>query len=302
MLTNKLNLGARVGIALAAAALCAAPALGDHFPKPRPHSNDVRDYARECQEAGHQVEEISQRYFGSEICNTEVRACRFAPSANPSADGKTGGCVFNWDVYDGRGKQLRFGHIYADDSCRLENLMQGEETYWDTCEQTIPKCPQGHVRRIDGVNTNNRFAPCVPEGPDPAVNEQDRAGRTPLHLALMRGNHDEVGPLLARGADLSLADRRGWTALHHAAAAKGNTGALVRMMLEAHPDLDVNVQSRRGETPLHIAVANPDGAGAIQELLQAGADTQLTDRRRRTARDLAEIFGIAENIRLLDEQ
>ena len=291
----------KLAITLALAALCAPPALGDHFPKPRPHTDDARNYARECQNAGHQVVEMSQRYFGSEICHPEIRACRFAPSANPSADGKTGGCVFNWDPYDARGSQSRFGHIFTGDDCREENLMRGVETYWDTCEKTIPKCPRGHVRRIDGVNTNNRFAPCSPEGPDPAVNEQDRAGRTPLHLALMRGNHNEVGPLLARGADLSLADRRGWTALHHAAAAKGNTGALIRMMLEANPDLDINVQSRRGETPLHIAVANPDGAGAIQELLRSGADAQLTDRRRRTPRDLAEIFGIPENIRLLNE-
>jgi len=48
------------------------------------------------------------------------------------------------------------------------------------------------------------------------VNIRDRQGRTPLHVAAMRGHAKIVEVLLAKGADPTLEDNDGWTPLHWA--------------------------------------------------------------------------------------
>jgi ankyrin repeat protein len=48
------------------------------------------------------------------------------------------------------------------------------------------------------------------------VNGRDYQGRTPLHIAAMRGHKQIVEVLLARGADPALCDNDGWTPLHWA--------------------------------------------------------------------------------------
>jgi uncharacterized protein len=50
------------------------------------------------------------------------------------------------------------------------------------------------------------------------VNGRDKAGRTALHIAAMRGHVDVAEVLLAKGAQVEARDADGWTPLHWAMA------------------------------------------------------------------------------------
>lgn len=308
MLTNKLNLGARVGIALATAVFCAAPALGDsHFPKPRHGTDDADKLARECEQAGHQVEELSQRFFGSEVCSANLRACRFSTdiSKNPARQAKSiSGCVFDWETYADENPSMRFGHMYRGGSCEEKNALSGEELNWKTCAAALGGCREPFVRRIGGVGgeaTESRFAPCIrDEDPKAALNVRDSRGRTPLMLAILQDDLDETKSLLERGANARLKDRRGWTAMHYAVSSREISEDLVRALLEADPEQDLSVESHRySETPLHILAGRPDNLEALKMLLEAGADVTVKNRRQRTPLHLAQAHGNTKAILLI---
>lgn len=80
------------------------------------------------------------------------------------------------------------------------------------------------------------------------VIEEDRK-RTPLLYAAMGGHVDACRLLLGRGADLSLSDRHGGSALHYAVA-KGHEGVL-RLLLKHGADQQAIL--RGACTPLAIA-------------------------------------------------
>jgi ankyrin repeat protein len=77
------------------------------------------------------------------------------------------------------------------------------------------------------------------------------------------------------GAEITLADRRGWTPLHSAARYSRDPEVLA-MLLEA--GADVNARDKAGDTPLHWAAAENTGTAVINALLQAGAVVNARDR------------------------
>ncbi|KAF5919364.1 hypothetical protein HPG69_006116 [Diceros bicornis minor] len=84
-----------------------------------------------------------------------------------------------------------------------------------------------------------------------SVEERDRAGRTPLHLAVLRGHVPLVSLLLQRGAPVGAADRAGRTPLHEAAWHGHSRVAELLLRRGA----TAAARSRAGLTPLHWAAA-----------------------------------------------
>ncbi|KAK8005401.1 ankyrin repeat-containing domain protein [Apiospora arundinis] len=100
--------------------------------------------------------------------------------------------------------------------------------------------------------------PCV-------VHRHDKAGATPLHLALQSFQTSAIHALIERGAAPAESDPQGDTVLHH--CARNMTGRkhiaspasdLFRLFLDK--GLNINGRNGRGETPLHTFMASGWGA------------------------------------------
>ena len=110
-----------------------------------------------------------------------------------------------------------------------------------------------------------------------------------LHRAVQAGDIDGLKAVLTAGANTNARDRRGWTALMHAA----NKGykLLVPSLLGAKADPDVRAAD--GATALFMAAAHGH-AEIISLLMKAGADISVKGPKGRTAADVARLrFGNA---------
>ena len=143
---------------------------------------------------------------------------------------------------------------------------------------------------------------------------------TPLQEAASNNRHQAIKVLLEEGADSGCRDSlKGWTALHHAianekyyavkslleggvnpetetrsgmtplmlAAEVQRNPAILRLLIEAGADINRAGVTEARETPLMVAAARGNYE-MVQELLQRGADTQLTDAFNKTAARHAE--------------
>lgn len=122
------------------------------------------------------------------------------------------------------------------------------------------------------------------------INAVDETGWTALMLAGAMCQEQSVRQLLEWGADVSLKDKNGDTALIGASAAfcsgqtvKGQT-SIVRMLLQrgANP----NTQDSAGETALMAVTAYGD-VGTLHVLLDAGARPEVKDNAGHSALDYA---------------
>ena len=98
--------------------------------------------------------------------------------------------------------------------------------------------------------------------------------RTPLMLATRRNNPEICHLLLRHGADLTLTDDEGYTAMMFACVACDSRLAVLRVMLEyVSPRIDLDVRNRDGWTCLMLAVWHKSPA-CLRLLLGHGASTQ----------------------------
>jgi ankyrin repeat protein len=132
------------------------------------------------------------------------------------------------------------------------------------------------------------------------VNEENEVGYTALMGAARGASLDMIRFLLLHGAQATLADKRGYTALHWAVAqpisdASGQVSCLCALLdAGAVP----NAQNEEGITPLMNA-AWFGCRDSVRELLRRGADPLILDKKGKTAKDLAAERGHKEVVELL---
>jgi hypothetical protein len=101
------------------------------------------------------------------------------------------------------------------------------------------------------------------------INIQDKNGLTPLIIASRNGNKDAVKQLILMKAELNKVDTEGKTALIHvveASSMKETTNQLYSSKLYSKPDFE----------------------GVLKQLIKAGADTKVKDKKGLTASDYAD--------------
>lgn len=115
------------------------------------------------------------------------------------------------------------------------------------------------------------------------VNTRDGdTGEGALHIVTKRGDAAWVGYLLRFGANPDLKDREGNTPLIISAISRWSEGVRIYILVKAQ----LNAQNRLGETALLKAVQNRDAA-MVKQLLDAGANPDISDNSGTTARSFA---------------
>jgi len=130
-------------------------------------------------------------------------------------------------------------------------------------------------------------------------------GTTPLMRAAKNGDTAAIRVLMAHGADASLRQKNGTTALMLASGVGRGTGVFakdyateaellssVRFLVES--GMDVNTTNEAGQTALHIAAQASDSI--VKYLAEHGANLDAKDKQNRTALDVAMGVGVRARI------
>lgn len=108
------------------------------------------------------------------------------------------------------------------------------------------------------------------------VNSFDRAGMSPLHLAILRGDYLVANILLVWGADPNVKNTNEETPLH--LAAKMGNYELVHLLVENNAQIDAH--TIEGRTPLHYVATQKESNESIRVaelLLDYGAYLNAKD-------------------------
>jgi len=108
--------------------------------------------------------------------------------------------------------------------------------------------------------------------PDHVINIINNKGETWLHMAAMRGDIKGVEALVAKGSDINLKDKGGYTPFM--LAAQGRHFDIVAKLLPVHV---INIINNKGETWLHMAAMHGDIKG-VEALVAKGSDINLKDK------------------------
>ena len=145
-------------------------------------------------------------------------------------------------------------------------------------------------------------------------------GLTPLHIASSEHDLKEVMSLIARGSDINIQAKDGYTPLHLAVISsieryddsngnyyKSTTGPLGILEFLMKKGADINIQGKDGHTPLHLAVIRSieghydDGnrhksiaelLKILEFLMKKGADINIKNKTGKTPLHLAVITSI----------
>ena len=114
-------------------------------------------------------------------------------------------------------------------------------------------------------------------------NASEEYGRTPMELAVRKGNAEALQLLIDAGADTQMNYEDG--TLLHVAAERGHIAA-ARLLIETYPYM-LSAEDDRRNTPLHIA-ANAGYAEMVTFLIDSGANPALKNKENRTPLYLAQ--------------
>jgi hypothetical protein len=169
-----------------------------------------------------------------------------------------------------------------------------------TCARAIAQGDRARVSRLLGTAPELALARltvgATRQGGDTyflnEINHHVYAGDTALHIAAAAYEAELVRELVAAGANIAAANRRGAQPLHYAVDGVPGTArwnpASQRATVECLVELgaDPNAVDKNGTTPVQRAVRNRCAA-AVKALLGAGADPHTTNRGGSTAWQLA---------------
>lgn len=139
------------------------------------------------------------------------------------------------------------------------------------------------------------FAPLIAAGAN--VNAKDAFLGTPLYNAIFRDQEEKitvVETLLVEGADVTVKNKDGRTALH-IAALRGSAAVVSMLLIKG---ADIHARDNDGSTPLHVA-ASWGFVAAVELLLAEGADVNAKDNKGKTPLDGARARKNEEAIELL---
>ncbi|XP_031347220.1 ankyrin repeat domain-containing protein 12 isoform X3 [Photinus pyralis] len=118
--------------------------------------------------------------------------------------------------------------------------------------------------------------------PSSRSKDRNERGETPLHLAAIKGDVEQVCKLLSHHADPNVADFAGWTPLHEAC----NHGWFEVACRLVQAGANVNARGFDDDTPLHDAAVNGH-LKLAQYLLEKGADTGAKNSKGKTPFDVS---------------
>lgn len=111
--------------------------------------------------------------------------------------------------------------------------------------------------------------------------ERNERGETPLHVASIKGDQEQVKKLLDRGVDPNVTDFAGWTPLHEACS----HGWYHVVVLLVKAGADVNAKGLDGDTPLHDAAISGQ-LKLVKYLIEHGADPKVKNRKGKLPADV----------------
>ncbi|XP_063633677.1 ankyrin repeat domain-containing protein 12-like isoform X3 [Cydia splendana] len=125
-------------------------------------------------------------------------------------------------------------------------------------------------------------APSTAEERKRTRQQRNERGETPLHVAAIRGDHDQVKKLLDQGQDPDVPDFAGWTPLHEACI----YGWYQVVIVLVKGGANVNAKGLDDDTPLHDATTSGN-LKMVKFLVEHGADPFVKNAKAKMPIDYA---------------